>query len=85
MSDVGDVLERVLRRINGDDEKDFNVDCPFCDNNTSFIKVFSGKYISLSIENCYGDVYIIANGDNSISYKPKYCPNCGRKLQEVEE
>ena len=84
MSDVGDVLERVLRRINGDDEKDFDVDCPFCDNNTSFIKVFSDKYISLSIENRYGDVYIIANGDNSISYKPKYCPNCGRRIEENE-
>lgn len=84
MSDVGDVLERVLRRIKGDNEKDFDVDCPFCDKNTSFIKVFRDKYISLSIENRYGDVYIIANGDNSISYKPKYCPNCGRKIQENE-
>ena len=84
MSDVGDVLERVLRRIKGDNEKDFNVDCPFCDKNTSFIKVFSDKYISLSIENHYGEVSIIANGDNSISYKPKYCPNCGRKIQENE-
>ena len=75
-----DLYESALRQINGDDEKYFDVDCPFCDNNTSFIKVFRDKYISLSIENHYGEVSIIADGDNSISYSPKYCPNCGRKL-----
>lgn len=85
MSSISNVLESILRRIMGDNEKDFNVDCPYCDKNICFTKVFRGQYVDLKIENFYGDVTIIAYGDNTISYEPKYCPNCGRKIQENEQ
>ena len=80
-----DKLDRFFRHIYGDNEEDFDVECPYCDKNTDFKKVFREPYVSLTIENWNGDVSITASGDNSVSYQPKYCPECGRKLQEEDD
>lgn len=82
---MSDVLKSAIRIMYGDNEEDFDVECPYCDKDTDFKKVFREPYVSLIIENWNGEVSITASGDNRVSYYPKYCPECGRQLKEEDE
>ena len=62
--------------------------CKFCDRNLyeSFRVMQNDEpYIDLRIDNSGGDVAILAVGDNIGVYRPKYCPECGRRLVFDEE
>ena len=62
--------------------------CKFCDPNSfENISVMENHepYIDLRIDNSGGDVAILAVGDNTGFYRPKYCPECGRRLVFDEE
>lgn len=62
--------------------------CKFCDTKIAdefYIGEKDPPYISLVLENIFGQVFIIATGSNTELYSPKYCPECGRKLKDDEE
>lgn len=61
--------------------------CKFCDKNICEdynIATQNEPYIGLYLENYCGEVVIRAYGDNTASYVPKYCPECGRRINTEE-
>lgn len=44
--------------------------------------VAEDRYIRINIDNIFGNIRIIAHGENDCCYYPKFCPECGRKLPE---
>lgn len=38
------------------------------------------EFISIYIENTKGEIYLSAWARESTYYRPKFCPECGRKL-----
>jgi len=61
--------------------------CKFCDPKIGedfYIGETHLPYISLTLENSYGQITIRAIGSNHEAYYPKYCPECGRKLTDED-
>lgn len=55
--------------------------CKYCNEDVYSHYVLSeAPWTRLELDNCAGDVTIIAHGDSDCSYKPKFCPECGQKL-----
>lgn len=61
--------------------------CKFCDDNICKdydIAIKNKPYIHLYLANCFGDIVIRAEGENTTFYIPKYCPECGRRINIIE-
>lgn len=62
------------------------IPCRYCNEDCYGCYTLSrAPWTRLELDNISGDVFIIAHGDNDCSYKPKFCPECGRKLIREED
>lgn len=61
--------------------------CKLCDENpfdSVSVKENDAPYCDIVIDCCGDSMTIIGRGDNDAYYTPKYCPECGRKLEGNE-
>lgn len=59
------------------------MECPVCNPEEVInIMVAKGPYISVNLDNVFGDLRIVARGEYDCCYHPRFCPECSRKLRE---
>ena len=59
------------------------MECLVCNpEEVTYTMVAEGPYISVIIDNIFGDLRIMARGEYNCWYYPRFCPECGRKLRE---
>lgn len=57
--------------------------CAYCSEHGFFEETLQQtEHTSIAICNHFGDVVVVAYGDEAVGFQPKFCPMCGRKIND---